>query len=207
LTARVALIGAGGGWTLFGMSVTSAIPDEDLARAVSAREGSGTSARAAFDELYHRHAPRLLAFLAGRLKRAEVEDTHQAIWLKVWKQLPARFDGQHFRGWLFQIARNEVIDGHRRRGQWTSEGDGAVSEVASAQPGPEHSYLESERRAVLEGCLEKLGDRALPIVRAALSGERYDEVGERFGMKKEALYKVIHEAKKRLQACVERALS
>lgn len=189
------------------MSATSAISDEDLARAVSARDGADSPARVAFDELYHRHAPRLLAFLAGRLKRAEVEDVHQAIWLKVWKQLPARFDGQHFRGWLFQVARNEVIDGHRHRGRWTTEGDGALSDVAGAQPGPEHSYLERERRVVLEGCLEKLGDRALPIVRAALSGERYDEVGMRFGMKKEALYKVIHEAKKRLQSCVERALS
>src|SRR5258705_157078 len=76
----------------------------------AARRRDLPAAQAAFAALYEHPSRSLVAFIATRVGRSDVDDTHQAVWLKVWGSLPSRFDGRQFRGWLFQIARNEIID-------------------------------------------------------------------------------------------------
>lgn len=71
--------------------------------------------RAAFDELYKRHARELLAFLVARLKNlTDAEDVLQEVWVKVWKGRDTYQQG-NFRGWVFQIARTTLVDDRRRR--------------------------------------------------------------------------------------------
>ena len=101
-----------------------------------------------------RHAPRLLAFLAGRVPRADLEDAHHEVWLRVWHHLPGHFDGSHFRGWLFRIARNHGTDPARRR---ADQLDRQRQAVEAGQPVTE---VRAEADASVNQIIEVLRTRA-----------------------------------------------
>src|SRR5262245_23358240 len=180
--------------------------DDELAAACARRDESPHARRvaeAAFRTLYDRHARRLIAFLAGRVGRAALEDVHQEVWAKVWRAVPTRFRGGDFRAWLYQIARNLVIDQRRKR---------------MPEPLPDESRLidrrqldaarsvESDRCAALARCLQKLervNAWVADLVRSRASGESYDVYCERTGMPADKAYRAFHQAKAQLQACVE----
>jgi RNA polymerase sigma-70 factor (ECF subfamily) len=180
--------------------------DDELA-AVCARRGESPRARrlaeAAFRTLYDRHAKRLIAFLAGQVCRAALEDVHQEVWLKVWRAVPTRFRGGDFRAWLYQIARNRVIDERRKRMPEALTGehqliDGRQWEAARS--------IESDHRAALARCLRELEQanaRLADLVRSRVSGESYEAYCGRTGIPADKAYRAFHQAKARLQACVE----
>lgn len=92
--------------------------DRELAEAISRRDDSTEywqQAQRHFEQLYNRHSRLLLAFLSSRVNRSDLEDIHQAVWSRVWQYLPTHFDGQNFRAWLYQIARNYVIQLGRKK--------------------------------------------------------------------------------------------
>jgi RNA polymerase sigma factor (sigma-70 family) len=193
--------------------MTSAAPtppwtDEDLAARVARPRDSVATLRDAQDacrELYQRHARSLLAFLAGRVARADLEDAHHAVWLRVWEKLPTQFDGRHFRGWLFQIARNYLIDQARRpRPDLTAE---TYAWAAADACRPDERLLEEERQLVLERCLKKLDEVLAALIRGRLGGEGYPELCRRLSLPAERAHRLFHEAKDQLQACVARSIA
>src|SRR4051794_37643012 len=131
--------------------------DEQLAAIVARREESdpaSRAARAAFEVLYGRHAPPLLAFLAARVRRADLDDLHQDAWRRAWQHLPAGFRGGNFRAWLFRIARNLVIDrGCKPHLEALIEGETLPDD--RPEP-PDARLIEHERREALRRCLERL---------------------------------------------------
>ena len=68
----------------------------------------------AWRELYDMHWT-LRAWLASRIPRDEVDDVFQEVWLRICRELAARFDGVNFRAWMFRIANNLLVDRGRRR--------------------------------------------------------------------------------------------
>jgi hypothetical protein len=61
--------------------------DDQLAAAAARRGNSDLGLRAAqeaFEQLYRRHAPLLLAFIAARVGPADREDLHQEVWRRAW---------------------------------------------------------------------------------------------------------------------------
>jgi RNA polymerase sigma-70 factor (ECF subfamily) len=180
--------------------------DEQLAATLAQREHSGPAAQAAqdaFRDLYERHARKLLAFLATRVHRNDLEDVHQEVWERIWKHLPEGFHGGNFRAWLYQIARNYIVDqGRKKRLDQIPEAD-ELPEARSSQP--EEVLMEQERTVILKRCLEQLEIRAAELVRARLAGESYEEACPRLGLKPEHAHKLFHQAKTQLQTCVQRA--
>jgi RNA polymerase sigma factor (sigma-70 family) len=181
--------------------------DEELAGVVALRDRSDREwqeARRACGDLYVRHAPRLLAFLAPRVRPSDLEDIHQAIWQRVWERLPRRFDGTNFRAWLYRIARNLAIDQSRRNKRLPVSRDNDWS--------PSHhvevweALVEQERMSVLGRCIQQLAPELLVLVRARLSGDAYAEISKRLGCAPERAHKLFHQAKEQLQDCVQRAL-
>src|SRR5262249_49468955 len=139
-------------------SPESAATDEALAQIVARRDESVRAWKAAQDacgQLYQRHARKLLAFLAARGNRDDVEDIHQRVWEGVWQHLPEGFRGGNFRAWLYQIARNGLIDhGRKHRPEALADGD---SPEAREEDRPDIWLLEQERMVILSRCLERLG--------------------------------------------------
>jgi RNA polymerase sigma-70 factor (ECF subfamily) len=184
----------------------TATTDEELAAACARRADSALARRQAedaFRTLYDRHARRLLAFLGGRVERVVVEDVHQDVWAKVWQAAPAGFRGGNFRAWLFQIARNAVID-HQRKRKPEPLGDERAVIDHRQFPGP--GDIEADRRAALAKCLERLeraDAKAAELVRSRVAGESYDAICARTGTPPDQAYRAFNQAKARLQACVE----
>jgi RNA polymerase sigma factor (sigma-70 family) len=181
--------------------------DEQLA-AAAARRGDSDRALAAsgdaFERLYRRHAPLLLAFLAARARPRDRDDLHQEVWRRAWDHLPQHFDGHDFSAWLFQIARNALIDHGRKR---KAEALADPEAVPDGRAGRDDDRLvEHERMEALRRCLEKLSSPAAEVVRARLAGEEYSELCRRLGMNSGQAYKLFHSAKDQLKTCVERAL-
>lgn len=178
--------------------------DEMLSAAVGRRDESAEAwghALHAFEVLYRRHGSKLLGFLAGRVPRGEVDDVHQTVWQRVWQFLPERFDGNNFRAWLHQIARNHVIDESRRKRADLLPEDGEQRLPDEADLGPDSRLLESERRDVLARCLERLREEQSQVVRGRLGGDSYDDICERFGLTAARAHKLFHQAKEQLANC------
>lgn len=71
--------------------------------------------QAAFARLHAAYAPWVHAIALGGLRRDEVDDLVQEVFLVTWRKLPTLREPAAFRGWLERIARNRVIDARRRR--------------------------------------------------------------------------------------------
>lgn len=185
----------------------AAATDEELAQVASERDPGGQDGRArqAYELLYSRHARLLIAFLATRVNRSEIEDVHQEVWLKVWKSLPTGFQGGNFRAWLHQIARNYLIDRSRKRPVESIPEEIDLADDRSIQP--LKRMLMHERSEALQRCLEKLGPEMAAIVAARLAGENYEEICVRANLTPAQAHKLFHKAKLLLAQCVEDSLS
>src|SRR5262245_13104032 len=107
------------------------------------RDGDAT----AFEILYARHKAPLYRFmLRGCRDRAVCEELFQEVWIGL-IEARVRYEVQaKFRTWLYQMARNRVIDHLRRRGR-----DGAVrSADGEAEAVPAPLADQPERRAALD---------------------------------------------------------
>ena len=185
------------------------IPDDELA-ATCARRGESPHARrlaeSAFRTLYDRHARRLLAFLGGRVGMAVLDDVHQDVWAKVWQALPTGFRGGNFRAWVHQIARNVVVDHRRKRRAEPLADEGNLIDHRQWDNTRADATDAANRSDVLARCLQKLeraNARVADLVRCRVGGESYDAYCARTGMPADKAYRAFHQAKIRLQACVE----
>ncbi len=182
--------------------------DEELARAVTDR---GAGSQDAFRVLYERYRWRLLGFLKGLGVGEALDDVHQDVWLRIWQHLPAKFGGQNFRAWLFQIARNRVVDlGRVKKQPATGE---ELSGRADPRPlgpvevliGRELGEAELDRARRLEECLRELEQQnadGAALVRGRLGGQGYDELCERLRLARQRAQRLFHTLKEQLQRCV-----
>jgi RNA polymerase sigma-70 factor (ECF subfamily) len=191
-------------------SMTATVPetdpsDEDLAEVVARRgepDPAPRAARAAFERLYARHAPRLSAFLAARAPRDAVDDLHQEVWQRVWIAVPEHYRRENFRAWLHQIARNALVDQARKR---RPEPLANEERLLDHQAGPPDApLLEREQAEALRRCLERLDARAAALVKARLGGDTYEEIDARLGLSAAQAHKLWHKAKGLLKSCIER---
>jgi RNA polymerase sigma factor (sigma-70 family) len=188
------------------MSATAPPPtDEQLGAAVARRTASPVALRAAqeaFEELYRRHARPLLAFLAARAPRADLENLAHTVWARVWECLPEDLTQGGFRGWLFQVARRLVIDQARRRRPEPLADDADPPDRSGGRP--DEILIDRERRTILEGCLKRLKPSVADLVRARLAGEGYEAICAKLGLTHGRAYSLFHSARALLEACVKK---
>lgn len=65
----------------------------------------------AFDELYHRFVPRLLAFSKKYiLDEQEAEEAVQEIFIKIWEKRKSMDENRNFKSYLFQSVKNHLFN-------------------------------------------------------------------------------------------------
>jgi RNA polymerase sigma-70 factor (ECF subfamily) len=175
--------------------------DEDLASLV---QGAGADAPRAYAVLYKRHAPAVLAFLAARLRdRTEAADVCQQVWLRVWERIATQFQADHFRGWVFQMARNLLIDHHRKR---KASNLPEEFDPADTSNGDGDDSLQ-ERVAHLQPCVDALDGDRRKIVQSRLAGESFEEISGRLGIPTNTAMTRFHRAKDQLKECIEQRVA
>lgn len=138
--------------------------------------------------MYREHAPAVRGYLRGH-GVPDADDLLSEVFLQVTRSLP-RFTGadEELRPWIFAIARNRVIDAHRRR---------AVRPVAAAVPVPDQPSPAPEDPVdpTLVAALQELTEEQREVVVLRFVADlSLDEVADLTGRSAGAVKSMQHRA-------------
>ena len=153
--------------------------------------------------------------LAGRasVDDAFLEDATQEALLKVLDRL-ATFAGRGgFVSWAMAIAVRVALSTLRKRrwqgvslDRFTGEEGGRALDVADPSLGPERAVLRRELLAAMQRVIhEQLTDKQRLALTAELNGMPQDEIARQLGSNRNAVYKLTHDARRKLRAGLEAA--
>jgi RNA polymerase sigma-70 factor, ECF subfamily len=146
--------------------------------------------RAAFQRLYDRTAPRLLACLLRILRqRALAEDALQDVFVQVWNRAGQYEPGRgNAWGWLVAIARYRAIDLRRREGRIATGSDVPLEDIPADDDSldPSAFGLGDRTARMLSHCMGALQARQRDCIVLAFQGglshfEVAAEIGEPLG--------------------------
>jgi RNA polymerase sigma-70 factor (ECF subfamily) len=149
--------------------------------------------------------------LAGRaLRREDLDDfTHDAV-VRVIENLE-RFRGEsRFGTWAMAIAVRVAFTALRRRrhpvSAWAPLENGFIEAVPARATPESDPTRRLERKALLDVLSEAIGDRLTPRQRTAVLGElegiATEELAARLGIARNALYKLHHDARRKLREAI-----
>jgi RNA polymerase sigma-70 factor (ECF subfamily) len=131
-------------------------------RVTIARARAGEEA--ALIELYEWYKPRIQRFLYYRTRdRHAAEDLTTEVFLRMLQNLPSfQFQGTPFQAWLFQIARNLVVDDFRKQSVRNHE---PIDEALAANQEPPEEIAQGRiLRTELQNALLELTDGQLDVI-------------------------------------------
>lgn len=166
-------------------------------------QAASRSHRPSVDTLYRDHAHPLRLWLAARGPRNNLEDVSQAVWSRVVEHYSSKFDGENFRAWLFQIARNYLVDSSRRQKRMPAPDEESMVRPDNRAREPSDILIDREYRQRFRACIENLGEPRKGIVKAKASGMSYDEFVLSMNLTKQQAFQHFFAAKKLLKACME----
>jgi RNA polymerase sigma-70 factor (ECF subfamily) len=183
------------------------LTDAELAARAANRQ-SPADAEEAFRVLHQRYNRLLTLYFGARTSPSQDDDLAQEVWLRAWNRLGG-FDGRNFRAWLFQIARNLLIDEYRRPVlKTTSLDDGRTTDPDDhrERQAKQQDHID-DLRDVFRRCLERLAPGERQVVEARLAGVSPVAIAEKARVKREKIDKLYSNALKKLRSCAERSLS
>jgi RNA polymerase sigma-70 factor (ECF subfamily) len=161
----------------------------------------------------------LRAFIAKRVAdQASVEDLSQEIFVRMQRGLGGLKDQSRLVPWIYQIARNAIIDHYRARDRQPDRPVGLVSELETLQPASlrgDSSEDSSQLRRELAGCLRPMIERLSEDYRQAitlvdLEGLAQHEAAARLGLSVSGMKSRVQRGRRQLrdmlEACCEIAL-
>jgi RNA polymerase sigma factor (sigma-70 family) len=146
---------------------------------------------AAFDVLYERHRPVVLAVSMGVLgTTADAEDATQETFSALAVALRTKPPAE-LRPWLIRVARNASIDTTRRRRHRLLTLDGEIPEI----PARSTSAGQAELAVVLDGIRELPEGQRMALLMRELGGHSYSEIAEFLETDEEAVKGLIARAR------------
>jgi RNA polymerase sigma factor (sigma-70 family) len=170
---------------------------------MSQSQAVGQGRRVSVEALVREHSQPLSLWLGSRLPRNDIENASQEVWLRVAKHYDTKFDGINFRAWLFQIARNYLIDESRRHKVLPLAADDGDVRPDPRAAEPCQILIDRDFRRRFAACIDKLGEPRRGIVKAKAAGLGYDEFIVGTKMTKQQASQHFFAAKKLLRACME----
>ena len=160
----------------------------------------------AFDVLYARHKGPLYRFVLRQCDRAFADELYQDIWLKVIHSRSRYKVEATFKTWLYQIARNRLIDHYRRQSVRAVE-TGAVSLSSlrgAEQVQPEHRLETQNQHELLMDALAALPrEQREAFLLKEEAGLAIEEIAATTGVTYEAAKSRLRYAVSKLRAQLE----
>ncbi|HLZ29480.1 MAG TPA: RNA polymerase sigma factor [Chloroflexota bacterium] len=165
-----------------------------------------------FDAVYLEYRQGLHAYFLGRTSDPEQAlDLLQECFLRVWRGQASleALPPERRRFWLFSVARNLVVDHHRRRAagqaaQAAVDTDARVTQQW-ADP-PEHALVEQEDLRELDRAIRRLpDDLRVALVLQVVGGQTSAEIGEGLGQPPGTVRYHLAQARRRLADELRRA--
>jgi RNA polymerase sigma-70 factor (ECF subfamily) len=155
----------------------------------------------AFGLLYDHYQPQIYRFIILKVsRREEAEDLTHQVFVAAWKNMPNYEDqGYPFSSWLYQIARNQVIDHYRLKKPDVSLEEEMVLEI----PGSHDTEGQVEERLAIgkvQEALRKLSQEYQDVVIMRFVEElSVREVAQAVGKSEGAIKVMQHRAIKELK--------
>jgi len=138
--------------------------------------------REAFTELVSLYQKRifLLAFSFFH-NREDAMDIVQETFMRLYQRIHTFREGQNFKSWIFQVAKNLCIDhyrkNHGKRKEWGIEKD--IEEMNLSSPNSDNSHQALDLRMIFSRCLEKLAEKQrMVFVLKHYNQLKYREIAE-----------------------------
>jgi RNA polymerase sigma-70 factor (ECF subfamily) len=126
---------------------------------------------------------RLRAFIAARVRNpADVDDIVQDVFLRAYRRLNSLESSERFVAWVYQIARNAIVDHYRAaatRRESPLEAATALAEVEASLPWADDDRDAAQLRRELASCLTPLMDALPPDHRQAIHLTEIEGVTQR----------------------------
>ena len=169
------------------------IPDMDDDELVAHAQRDATR----FDALYAKYEQQIFAFIRSRVEgdRAHIEDLTSRVFAKALAGLPA-FRAGSFRGWLYRIARNVVIDDLRGHHPMVPIDDMTALEDPADRV--DDRVIQRMLQLTLRRALEILPASQRTVIELRLHGLTARQIGEQLGLHTEAVKSAQYRAFEKL---------
>ncbi len=158
--------------------------------------------RAAYSTLYGHYVAQIYRFVYLKTgSKAEAEDLTHDVFLSAWQNIGTyRHRGHPFSSWLYQIARNKVIDHYRTR-KFTAPIDEATLAIADLAAQTEHAADQSMELDRIQLAMRELSDEHQNILILRFVDDLTPgEIAETLGKTEGAVRLMQHRAIKNLRA-------
>jgi RNA polymerase sigma-70 factor (ECF subfamily) len=148
------------------------------------------------EPIWEQFNTRLRKFIRGRVEDdAATEDILQEVFLRIHTHMETLFDSNRLESWIFQIARNAVIDHYRRRRELVD-----IPETVLA----EDDLIEPDAADVLAASMREMVEALPEPYRQALILTEYDgltqaELAERLGISLSGAKSRVQRARQRIK--------
>ncbi len=158
------------------------------------------------NSLYEKYSPDLQRFIASRLGQNGVEDLLSEVWLHVWRKIKeSKYAESHFRGFIYTITRNLIID--RVRQQKTQAAPLGNNDFASPENSPDVAAQIHQKRLDLRDCHQQLQTENkgfAEIITGFLQGLSREEIIDQLKIPSGTYDSGFSRSKALLKKCMER---